>query len=142
MSFKDLFHSGGQNRNLSHFAAIANIATIDGILNEKEELLLKRFARKLDIHEDEYNKVLADPSKFPFDPQHTSESRLERLHDLFKMIFADHNIDDDERVLVERYAVGLGFKHDTAIKIIAISSKIFQGEIDFEDYMYLLKKSI
>ena len=61
MSFTDLFESGEHSRNLGHFASIANIAAVDGELNEEEEKLLKRIARKLDIDEDEYKAVIKDP---------------------------------------------------------------------------------
>lgn len=140
MSFTDLFDSGLHRRNLSHFASIANIATVDGALNEEEEKLLRRFAVKLDISETEYKEVLKDPTKYPINPPNESEKRLERLHDLFRMIFVDHSIDDHERFLIERYAIGLGFNADKSKKIISRSIEIFQGGIDFDDYLYLLDK--
>ena len=58
MSFSDLFGSGEHLRNFSHFAAIVNLAAVDGAINKAEENLLRRFARKLDITESEYKKVL------------------------------------------------------------------------------------
>ncbi len=140
MSFTDLFDSGEHRRNLGHFAAIANMATVDGALNGEEEKLLKRFAIKLDIDEQEYKEVLEDPNKFPINPPNNSVKRLERLHDLFRMIFADHYIEDHERFLIEKYAIGLGFSAENAQKIIKRSIDIFSGGIDFEDYLYLLEK--
>lgn len=82
MSFTDLFDSGEHRRNLGHFAAIANMATVDGEIGPEEEKLLKRFAVKLDIDESEYVEVLINPTKFPINPPNTTEKRLERLHDL------------------------------------------------------------
>ena len=140
MSFTDLFDSGEHRRNLGHFAAITNMATVDGALNAEEEKLLKRFATKLDISEEEYKTVLKDPLKYPINPPNNSEKRLERLHDLLRMIFIDHSIDDHERFLIEKYAIGLGFHADKAKSIIHRSIEIFQGGIDFEDYLYLLDK--
>ena len=49
MSFVDLFGSGEHLRNLGHFAAIVNLAAIDGEINAKEEIHLQRFARSVDI---------------------------------------------------------------------------------------------
>lgn len=139
MSYTDLFHSGEHKRNLGHFAAIANMATVDGELGVEEEKLLQRFAIKLDIAESEYAEVLENPTKYPIHPPHDNEKRLERLHDLFKMIYADHGIDDHERFLIEKYAIGLGFGAETAQGIIKRSIEIFSGGIDIEDYLYLLK---
>ncbi|WP_034259841.1 tellurite resistance TerB family protein [Altibacter lentus] len=140
MSFTDLFESGEHARNLGHFASIANIAAINGALNPEEERLLKRFARKLDIRESEYLEVLKNPQKYPINPPNSADKRLERMHDLFEMIFADHEIDDHERFLIERYAIGLGYSTELAQTLIKRSIEIYQGGLDFEDYRYLLNK--
>ena len=140
MSFTDLFESGEHTRNLGHFASIVNLASIDGALNADEEKMLKRFARKLDIGESEYTEVLKNPTKYPINPPNSSERRLERMHDLFQIIFADHEIDDEERTLVEKYAIGLGYTTEQAQKLIKRSIDIYSGGLDLEDYCYLLNK--
>jgi len=140
MSFKDLFKKGEHSRNLSHFASIANMATIDGSLNSGEEKLLKRFARKLNITEEAYAEIVKNPSGYPMNPPNSADERLERMHDLFEMIFADHEIDEEERSLVERYAIGLGYTEELAKKLIKRSVEIYQGGLDMEDYRYLLNK--
>ena len=140
MSFTDLFDSGEHRRNLGHFAAIANMATVDGELNAEEIKLLKRFAVKLDIDETEYVDIVENARRYPINPPNNSEKRLERLHDLFRMIFVYHTIDDHERFLIEKYAIGLGFSAERAKQLIERSIQIFQGGIDFDDYLYLLDK--
>ncbi len=140
MSFTDLFESGEHSRNLGHFASIANMASINGELSAEEEKMLKRFARKLDIDEAEYEQVLKDPGKYPINPPNDAERRLERIHDLFEMIFADNEIDDHERFLIEKYAIGLGYDVDTAQHLIKRSIEIYSGGLDLEDYRYLLNK--
>ena len=139
MSFTDLFESGEHKRNLGHFASIANMAAINGALNDEEEKLLRRFAKKLDIDESEYEAVLKNPGKYPINPPNDADRRLERMHDLFKMIFADHEIDDHERFLIEKYAIGLGYTAELAQKLIKRSIEIYSGGLDMEDYRYLLK---
>ncbi len=140
MSFTDLFDTGEHRRNLGHFAAIANMASVDGAIGLEEEKLLRHFAVKLDIDESEYIQVLENPSKYPINPPNTADKRLERLHDLFRMIYADHGIDDHERFLIEKYAIGLGFSAERAQQLIKRSIQIFSGGIDIEDYLYLLDR--
>jgi len=140
MSFSDLFGSGEHLRNLSHFASIVNLAAIDGEINEREEKLLQRFARKLDINETEYAKVIENPKSFPLTGSNSVERRLERLHDLFKIIFADNEIDEEETELIKRYAIGLGFSSQASEGIIERSIQIFSGQLNFDDYRYLLEK--
>ncbi|MFT7067101.1 MAG: hypothetical protein ACJAUO_002690 [Sediminicola sp.] len=48
-------------------------------------------------------------------------------------------IDDDELILIKKYAIGLGYTTEAANKIITRSINIFGGQIDFEDYVYLVK---
>jgi uncharacterized tellurite resistance protein B-like protein len=139
MSFIDLYGNSEHRKNVAHFAAIATLAATDGDINVEEMELLNRFAVKLDITEQEYKEVMKKSNKYPIDPPFSSEKRLERLFDLFKIIFVDHGIDDEERVLIKKYAIGLGFSNESADKVIQKSIAIFSGRIDFEDYLYLLK---
>lgn len=140
MSFTDLFESGLHRKNLAHFAAMVNIAASDSKIDESEMSLLKRMAQKLNITDEEFKKVLKDPTKYPVHPSLSADERLERLLDLFKVIFVDHSIDQEERVLIEKYAIGLGYPEEKASELIEKSIKIFQGGLDLEDYKFLLGK--
>ena len=140
MSFTDLFENGAHSRNLGHFASIASIAAVDGELSIEEEQMLQRFATKLDIGESEYKEVLKNPTKYPINPPNNADKRLERMHDLFDMIFADHDIDDEEHHLLERYAIGLGYTQKIATELITRSIEIYRGGLNMEDYRYLLNR--
>ncbi|WP_405399666.1 TerB family tellurite resistance protein [Maribacter sp. Asnod2-G09] len=139
MSFADLYSSGEHRRNLAHFAALATLASIDGEISTEEKKLLDRFATKLDITESEYLEVFKKENKYPIDSTPDSEKRLERLYDLFRIVYSDHEIDDEERLLIKKYAIGLGFTGEKADAIIERSIAIFGGRIDFDDYLYLVK---
>lgn len=140
MSFVDLFGSGEHLRNLGHFAAIVNMAAVDGEITPGEEKLLRRFASKLDVNEEEYNKVIENPNLYPIHPPNSYERRLSTLHDLFVIIYANHEMDEEEAILLKKYAIGLGFSEAQADKIITRSIQIFTGALDFEDYQYLLTR--
>ncbi|TDS18976.1 tellurite resistance protein TerB [Maribacter caenipelagi] len=139
MSFADLYSSGEHRRNVAHFAALATLASIDGEISTEEKKLLDRFATKLDITESEYEEVFKKENKYPIDSTPDSEKRLERLYDLFRIVYSDHEIDDEERLLIKKYAIGLGFTGEKADAIIERSIAIFGGRIDFDDYLYLVK---
>lgn len=141
MSFKNLFESGEHKRNLSHFASIVNMASVHGEIHENEQKLLERFAKKLNISSEQYAAILKDPSQYPINPPNDADTRLSRMLDLFKIIFADFEIDDEERKLIERYAIGLGYSEESAERLIEKSIKIFSGGLDLEDYRYLLNKN-
>ncbi|WP_047418510.1 TerB family tellurite resistance protein [Cellulophaga sp. Hel_I_12] len=140
MSIVDLYSSGEHRSNLAHFAAIATLAAIDGEVNPQEKVMLDRFARKLDITDAEYKEVMRAENKYAINPPSSLEERLERLFDLFRIVFADHEIDDEEKSLVRKYAIGLGYSAEKADEVISKSIAIFTGKIDFEAYLYLLKR--
>lgn len=139
MSFVDLYGNSDHKSNLAHFASLATLAAVDGEVGVEEKLLLDSFARKLDISAAEYKEVMKKENKYPIQPPVSLERRLERLFDLFKIIFADHSIDDNEMALLRKYATGLGFSDEKAESIIKRSIAIFSGKLDFEDYLYLIE---
>lgn len=140
MTFTNLFQSGKHSRNLGHFAAIVNLAAADGQISSGEEIVLKKLASKLDINELEYDQVLKNPSKYPLTPSFTAEGRLERLYDLLRVVFADHRVADQEKILIEKYAIGLGYSPEEAAKLIDRAIEIFSGMLNFEDFQYLIRK--
>jgi uncharacterized tellurite resistance protein B-like protein len=140
MSFADLYSSGEHRRNLAHFAALATLASVDGEISTEEQQLLDRFATKLDITKTEYEEILKKENKYPIGTISDSEKRLERLYDLFRIVYSDHKIDDEEMILIKKYAIGLGFTGEKADSVINRSMAIFGGGLDFEDYLYLVRK--
>ena len=142
MSFYELFKKGHQSRNIAHFSAIVNIAAIDGKVTEEEEELLVALATKLGIDNSEYIEILKDPLKYPIQPSNSAEERLERMHDLFDMIFADHEISTKEFILIKKYAIGLGYNSVNANLLIKESIDIYSGNISFDEYKYILKKRL
>ena len=141
MSFTDLFYSGTHKRNLAHFASMVTLAAEDGVVTKKEEQLLKIFARRLNIEEVDYVKIVKDPSQYPIMPTNSADKRLERLMDLFKMMLIDKEIADEELRLIRRYAIALGFTEEHADRIIKRSIDIFNGEISLDEYKYLLERA-
>lgn len=139
MPILDLYKHSEKRQNLAHFASLASLAAVDGEINPQEREILDRFAYKLNITKEEYKEVMKKENKYPIMPSNSYQERLERLYDLFSIIFADHGIDHEEMVMLKRYALGLGFTSDQANKVIEKSVAIFSGRISFEAYSYLLE---
>lgn len=138
MSISEIYESGEQKKHIDHFAAIANIAVVDGQMNEDESKLLRKFAGKLNIDEHQYVSIVKNLDKYPIPSANSKEERLEYLYELFRMIYVDHKIDEQELRLIHKYAIGLGCNAERAKGIIQKSMKIFGGEISFDTYKYLL----
>jgi len=142
MSFYELFKKGHQSRNIAHFASIVNIAAVDGKINVEEEELLLELATKLGVDNSEFVDILKNPLKYPIVPSNSAEERLERIHDLFDMIFADHNIGTKEFVLIKKYAIGLGYNSVNANELIQKSIDIYSGRISYDEYKYMIKRRV
>lgn len=139
MSISQLFESGTQKRNVLHFAAIANMALVDGKVNTEEQKMLNRFSRKLDINEEQYKEILSNISSYPLPNVTTIKERFEYIYELFCIIYADHEIDEPEMDLIHKYAIGIGFDEIMANKLIEISVKIFSCKISFDEYSLFVK---
>jgi uncharacterized tellurite resistance protein B-like protein len=140
MGFIDLYQSSAHRNNVAHFAAIVSIALVDGQLNENEMTLVNRFKGKLDITDEEYNLIMTDPTKYPLASYSSYNDRLEHLFDFFKIIYADHKIEDSEKKTLLKYALGLGFTNEIAASVIKKSITIFDKGVDFEYYSFLMDK--
>lgn len=138
MTIADIYETSSHRTNIAHFTAIVNLAAVDGEINKEEEQVLIRLARKLDITPEEYKKILKDHDEFPCIAINSYEERLKHIYELFQLIYADHHIDEPERDLVVKYVIALGVPVDQAEEIINKSVKIFEGNISFEQYHYLL----
>lgn len=140
MPILDLYEHGDHRKNLAHFATLASLAAVDGEINPKEKAVLEKFAFKLNITEAEMKEVMKKENKYPIETPHSGEKRFKRLFEFFQIIFSDHYIDEDERKIVEKYAIGLGFSPKKAKEVINKSIAIFSGQIAFEDYHELIKR--
>ncbi|MCR9265390.1 MAG: TerB family tellurite resistance protein [Flavobacteriaceae bacterium] len=140
MPILDLYEHGDHRKNLAHFATLATLAAVDGEINPEEKAILDKFAFKLNITDAEYKEVMEKGNKYPIETPHSGEKRYQRLFEFFQIIFSDHQIDEPERKIVERYAIGLGFSPKTANQIIDKSIAIFTGKIDFDDYHRIMMR--
>jgi len=118
MSISDLFDSGFQKRNEDHFASIVRIAMDDGVISDHERAFLDRLAMNLNISESDYKLILKDYKSHPINPPLSYNVRLERLYDLARMVFVDHELVEKKISLLERLAIGLGFTPENAQYVV------------------------
>ncbi len=139
MSFSDLFESGFKKRNEDHFAAIVRVAMSDGIINDSEKAFLDRLATGLDITEQEYKDILKDYKSHPINAPHSYDTRLERLYDLARMVWADHIEGPDQVVLLERLCIGLGFNQDNVKYIADKALTLVHYEVELDEFIEKMK---
>ena len=129
MSIYDIYSSGFKNRNRDHFAAIVRVALSDGIITDEEQAFLNRTAINLEVEEEEYQNILKNVEQYKINPPTNTQSRLERLYDLTRMVYADNIADEGEKSLLRRLVTGLGFSTDSE----AIVNKAIELVVDGKD---------
>ena len=135
MDFSQLYTSGFKKRNRAHFAAIVNLALADDHISDEEKAFIDRLAIYLEIDPDMVKKVMESPEQYKADPPSDKNSRLERLYDLSKMIFADNIADDNEKKLLEKMVIGLGYEADKANQVVETALDMVANGIDQDDFV-------
>jgi len=139
MAISDLYSSGEHKRNLGHFASVVKMAKIDDVISKGEQKLLDRTARRLNITDSEYKKILKNPDDFPMNPPIGYDASIERLYRLTKMIYADDAPSMDEVNLLKKVAVGLTFPLDNIDKVCSEAVHLIMNDNDLEDFTKAIK---
>ena len=141
MSISDLYLSGDQQRNISHFANIVKIAKADDVIMNGEEELLKKIARRYHINDAKYKEIFNNPEKYPVQAHLDNEERIERFFDLVKMVFADDSSSTNEVAVLKSIAIGLGFPIKKIDVIIECAMKMDLKSIDIDDFHKAIMKA-
>ncbi|NER18033.1 tellurite resistance TerB family protein [Spongiivirga citrea] len=139
MSFSDLYESGFKQRNRSHFASIVHIAMSDNKISEEEKTFLDRLARNLDIQDDEYSDILKNYLNHPINPPLTYNSRLERLYDLARMVYADDILGEGQHELLGRLSIGLGFTPENIKYVVDKALILVDRHVDIDTFIDEMK---
>ena len=134
MSISDLYSSGFQKRNQSHFAAIVRVAMSDDVITDEEKAFLDRMARNLDVSESDYKEILKNYKSHPVNPPTMYNERLERLYDLSRMVYADHELGSNQTVILERLGIGLGFSPENVAYVVHKALMLVSKGVDVDDF--------
>ncbi|CAL2088356.1 TerB family tellurite resistance protein [Tenacibaculum sp. 190524A05c] len=140
MPIYELYSWGKHNQEIGYFASIVKIALVDNTISKGEQKLLDRAARKLNIKDEEYQKILKNPENYPVNPPVGYDESIERLYLLTKMIFADGNVDKDEVALMRKITTALSFPLDNVEKVCDEAIHLVMNDNDLEDFSAAIKK--
>jgi len=136
MSYYDIYDSGFTERNKGHFAAIVRVALADGDFSEEEMHFIDELKTKLDISEDDYKKIIANPNDYPVNPPYLQTQRIERLYDLARMVFVNHKLGPKQKDILRKFTSALGFSNDInkltdkalSLLVLEVDSEVFLKE--------------
>lgn len=136
MSISDLFDTGFKQRNQGHFASIVRVAMENGHLSQEERAFIDKLAKKLEITEEDYKLILANPYKYPVNPPHLYVQRLERLYDLSRMVYADHVLGPKQKEILTRFSLALGFTPGNVKYIVDKALSLLVMGVDSDTFVY------
>jgi len=136
MSFSDLFDSGFKGRNQGHFASIVRVAMENNHLSAEEKLFLDKLAKQLEISDEDYKEILANPFKYPINPPYLHVQRLERLYDLSRMVYADHLLGPKQKDILTRFALALGFTPGNVHYIVDKALSLLVLNVDLDTFLF------
>lgn len=136
MSISDLFDSEFKARNKGHFSAIVRVAIADGDLSDEEKLFLDKLKNRLEISDAEYEEILENPTKYPINPPSLHVTRLERLYDLSRMVYADHVLGPKQKEIVTKFALALGFTPGNVGYIVDKAFSLLMLNVDLDTFVY------
>lgn len=115
---------------------MVRVAMTNGSISEAEKTFLDRLARKFELSDSEYEEILESPLKFPINPPYLHTQRLERLFDLARMVHVDHHLGNEQELLLEKFALALGFTPGNTAYIVDKALKLVAQNVDSETFIY------
>lgn len=103
---------------LSHFKNLVLLAIADGEISEIENEVLEKTRERYQIDEDIQNQILNKTDNISYTSPKNKKEKFINLFELIDMICADNIIDDREKALAKKLAVGLGFKKELLSRLI------------------------
>ncbi|WP_299047903.1 hypothetical protein [uncultured Polaribacter sp.] len=140
MAILDIYTTGLQKQAVGHFANIVKLAKSDYKITEEENSFIEKMAIKLNIGLTTKNLVLKNPYLFPIQPPVHYEDRITRLYNLAKMIIADGKVALEEKKLLRKLAIGIGFPLSKAKRVCKKALKMVKQNKSLEDFIFEIKR--
>ena len=139
MSIRDLHPSSAYGNNLSHFANIVKLALADEKIDDSEQQLIDKLAKRFQIGDKQYKDIMVNADKYAIRPPNDYDERIERLYKLTQMIFADDEVSGSGMIVLRRIAVGLGFSTTNAEKVCDEAVHLVMNENTLEEFVKAIK---
>lgn len=128
MNIEELYESGERKIDRSHFRNLVMIAKADGPMGAEEKKLLDKIGTHIGLSEEQIQGIIKNPKQFSSNTPYNREERFEQMINLVQMAQIDGNISDNEMKVLERVAVGIGFKSLDDVDVESILALISRGE--------------
>src|SRR5690606_10886435 len=99
-----------------------------GTVSPEERKLLDKIGSHIGLSPDQIQSVMKNPKQFSSNPPYSREERFEQIINLIQMAHVDGKIHEKEMNVLERVAIGIGFKNIDDVDVESILALIGRGE--------------
>lgn len=100
----------------AQFLRLYQIAVSDGEFDPIEWKMLYQFGEERNIPKEELDKILLTTTGKLVTPESTEE-KIEYLYDFARMAWADGEVTEDERTIIQKFAVSFGFLEENVVEL-------------------------
>jgi hypothetical protein len=141
MSIAELFDSEFKQHIKGDFSAVVCVLYTEGEeFDPEEKKFLDKLALKLDISDEEYEEILANPLKYPLNPPYLYEERLEKLYHISRVVHHEHHLGDKQEKLLRKFAAALGFATDKVDYVANKALELVDKKVDLDTFTNEMKK--
>lgn len=101
-------------------------------MHEEERAFLDKLAIRLEISAAEYEEILENPTKYPINPPYLNAKRIERLYDLARMVNVDHQLGDNQELMLHKLCLGLGFTTENVHNVVTRALELADQKADLD----------
>lgn len=123
----------------AHFLRLYQMALSDHNFSPLELKMLYNFAKKRHISKEKLDHILLNPTDVQVKAPDSIEEKIEYLHDLCCMIWADGVVDSNERTTLEKYIKHFGFLEENIQQLVDYLLDATQKGKTKEDILLELK---
>lgn len=142
MSFTDYISGHGRRVSKQAFVHLVQISKADGILNQEEFNLLHKEGKKFGLTDPEIDELIASEGSINYSAPYSLEEKFEHLYNMGEMILADGVVDENERRVIRRFALEVGFRESKLAGLAEILIEGIQAKTDEEVLFRKFKKFI
>jgi uncharacterized tellurite resistance protein B-like protein len=142
MSFTDFITNNGKRVSKQAFVHLVQISKADGKLNQDEFNLLYREGKKFGLTDPEIDELIASEGSIHYHAPYSLEEKFEHLYNMGEMILADGVVDENERKMIRRFALEVGFRESKLAGLAEIMIEGIQQNTEEEILFRKFKKFI
>jgi len=112
MSFYDFITNSGKNICKDNFINLVQVARVDGKISEKQMRILHKEGRKFGLTEPEIDNLLITEGNQNYTPPYSLRGKFVHLYNTAEIILDDEVVSEDEKKLIRKFAVEVGFRDE------------------------------